>query len=101
MVLQWTLLLEDPFADATMTKLEADVSASPPRLPLFDRALWPAYHPPPELDRVKAVAARCCAPIPSARPSMREVSSLLQLEIETEIERQAHPALPSTDVTTG
>lgn len=95
MLLQWALLLEDPFADATMTKLEEAVSACPPHVALFDTSAWPDYHWAEELEGVARVAARCCAHKPEDRPTIFEVSSMISAEIESA--RSARPQIATTN----
>ena len=75
MTLQWCLLLEDTFADADMPVLEKAISTSPPAIPLFTPPhAWPGH-----LEPVAAVARKCCATDPAARPPIATVCELLSV----------------------
>lgn len=78
MVLQWCLLLEDPFAEAHLAAVDAAVCARPAEMPVFAALegaapLWPA-----ELECVARLARRCCARDPAARPSALELLALVE-----------------------
>ena len=73
MTLQWCLLLEDTLGDADMPVLEKAISASPPAIALFTPPhAWPAH-----LEPVAAIARKCCATDPAARPPIAAVCELL------------------------
>jgi len=75
MLIQWCLLLDNPMGEQTIPQWEACVSSTPAELPVFA----PMPHQwPQELEPMAALARRCLAHNPAARPSAGQVQESCQ-----------------------